>query len=350
VSSVPDVILRGDCTRAGCNALATGICSEGHSVKDCPNYRAAGLIVAESSENSDDSDELPSKDLVSLSRGELLTFDEVQRFLCWRSATLITIIGDRDSGKSTLLCSIYERFLRGPFANYHFCSSRTLIGFEIRAHYGRIESGRTEPETQRTPISEGLKYFHLGVSPVNNHQGRFDLLLSDRAGEVYRQARGNSTQIAPLVEFSISDHVVLLLDGARVANPEERSGAMQAVRQTLRAFLDGAALSSSSRVQVVMTKLDVFTTAPDHHSLLASMELFKVGILRDFRPRLKSLDFFEVAARDPLGHFDPAFGVDALFQAWLIDDIPAPSEVKPQVSVSTEFDRLLLRQEKENSL
>jgi hypothetical protein len=295
---MPETI--GHCDTTNCDVLLSGVCAQGHTLlSDCPTYSLTQIERRDGASvfgnGQDDEASLPGIQKVPLASGEPLDAAGVQELLSWKAASLITIVGDRDSGKSTLVCSIYDRFLRGPFSSFAFTSSRTLVGLEKRSHYARIESGHRKPDTARTPISEGLRYFHFTVSPIEDSgDSRIDLLISDRAGEVYRQARGNSALIAPLKELEAANHIVILLDGGRVADPVERSGAMQSVRQSLRAFLDGGALSDQSRVQVVTTKLDVLSEQMKQPNLDALFTPFETSMTKDFGPRLKELSFFRL--------------------------------------------------------
>src|SRR5262249_22129997 len=157
-------------------------------------------------------------------------------------ATLIAVVGDRDSGKTTILTSLYNCFLRGPFASHLFVGSRTLVGFEKKGHDSRVESGRMEPDTARTSIAEELRYVHLALAPQAKVKARVDLLIADRAGEAYRSARSDSRLVADLIEVASANRVLFVLDGARLSDPALRSGALQSVRQSLRALSDGGAL------------------------------------------------------------------------------------------------------------
>lgn len=343
---MPEAI--GHCDTPACDVLLSGICAQGHTpLSTCPTYlmwqedQSGTSDLSETHEEADSS--LSEAKKLLLASGEPLDAAGVQELLSWKAASLITIVGDRDSGKSTLVCSIYDRFLRGPFGSYAFCSSRTLVGLEKRSHYARVDSGRTQPETARTPISEGLRYFHFAVSPTDDLGNRIDLLISDRAGEVYRLARGNSALVASLEELATANHVVILLDGGRVADPIERSGAMQSVRQTLRAFLDGGALSDQSCVQVVTTKLDVLVEKMQQADLDSLFTPFEASIMKDFGPRLKELTFWKTAARDPKRKFDPAFGVDTLVEKWASTGPTNRPIVQHTNGLSTEFDKLLTR-------
>jgi Double-GTPase 2 len=335
------------CSKLSCELARTGICAEGYDPwESCPYIgKSSAADRREDYEDGLETVDEPSQPAhrVSLAAGEPLTPDEVDEFLRWRPATFITIVGDRDSGKTTLIYSIYDRFLRGPFSGHCFAGSRTLIGLEKRSHYARAESGRARPDTSRTSISEGLRYFHFAVAPLGRPEARSDLMLSDRAGEVYRQARSNSQLIAELLEVKQSDRLVLLLDGGRVADPAERSGAIQGVRQTLRAFLDAGALGQDSIVQIVTTKIDLLVKHNEKVMVDAQLAAFQRRLIQDFQSRLAELSFWAIAARDPDGAFAPAHGVDRLFAEWTTLRRKLIARWKPPMPLRSEFDRLLLR-------
>jgi hypothetical protein len=282
---------------------------------------------------------------VAISPSESLAFEDVSAFLCSQPATIVVLLGDRDSGKSTLICSLYDRFLHGPFAACDSCGIRTVIGLERRAHLERISSGRATPETQHTSIAEGLQYFHFPVSMTESANRRQDILISDRAGELYRNARGNSQLVEQLVEIRSADFVVILLDGARLVEPSSRAGAFYAVRQSLQMLLDRGAMDTSYRVQVVTTKSDLINKAPDVDLLKERLSEFEARTLADFSHRLASLIFYTISARDPDGTFTPAFGVDTLLNTWLDGPKVRVGISTTAVEPATEFDKLSTRPE-----
>jgi hypothetical protein len=318
----------------------------------CPRARTTAAVAMtppdEAEEDTDlDETEEPTPDQesqrVPLDTGEPLTPSEVANFLLAREARFITIIGDRDSGKTTLICTIYEKFLRGSYAKHCFCESRTLIGLEKRCHPSRIASERRRPETPHTSIAEGLRYFHFAVSPLDHPRQRIDVMLSDRAGEVYKRARDQSESVKDLVEIPQADRLVLLLDGKRVADPVTRSGAMQSVRQSLRAFTDAGALGRSSVVQVLTTKIDLLLGADQKDKIESTLASFRERLAADYGPLLMKLSFLDVAARDPEGVCESALGVDGLFLDWISVPRRAATVEPPYPPMSSEFDRLLAR-------
>lgn len=321
-------------------------------MESCPSFGQAEQVEIEEDfeifdEDEEDDDSEGSKSVeqtrLPLPSGEPLSPVEVDRFLLRKPAKFVTVVGEFDSGKTTLICALYEKFLKGSFAGYVFSGSNTLIGFEKRSHHSRVDSGRVAPDTLRTSLHDGLRYFHLSLANGESFKPRIELMLSDRAGEEYEKARGNSSLVDALIEVKKANVVVLLLDGARLADPIQRSGALQAVRQTIRAFLDGGALMKHSKVQVVTTKFDLLQSIQNREKLDAQVEQFQTNLLKDFSNRLGELSFWEIAARDPHGEFSAAHGMAELLMSWCA---PTSSSIKPEplrVALESEFDRLLAR-------
>jgi hypothetical protein len=345
------------CGNPECSVLNTGICVEGNTpAESCPFFgRATGDDDDELKENFDELEgeeydaEIPvtqqfiEPTRISLSSGEALTPTEVDQFLLWSQARFISIVGDFDSGKTTLICALYDKFLHGSFAGYLFGGSRTLVGLEKKSHHSRIDSGRVIPETLRTSLFDELKHFHLSLVPNEDLHTRIELMLSDRAGEKYRKARDNSDAVSELIEVKKSHYLVLLMDGDRIADPTHRQNAIQSVRQTLRAFFDNGIISKASRVQVVTTKVDLLTTLSEKDLLDAQLKMFRDGLQKTFGEHLAELSFWKIAARDPHGKFPLAYGVEELLKSWCAY-IPATITRTPlEVALNTEFDRLLLR-------
>lgn len=337
------------CGRPGCEVDKTGVCLEGNTPSEsCPFFGKATVDVPEDFEDQDNSDTSAVQhsiepNRVSLPSGEALTLADVDHFLLWKPVKFVTIVGELDSGKTTLICALYDRFLRGSFAGHLFGGSRTLVGLEKNSHHARIESGRTVPTTPRTSLSDGLKYFHFSLVSEENIHSRVELMLSDRAGEHYQKARNNSDVVSELIEVKKAHHVVLLLDGGRIANPVYRSGAMQAIRQTIRVLLDGGALSNTSSVQVVTTKVDLLVDHPNKDAINGLLEKFRTQLKTDFGERLGTLSFWEVAARDPKRGLPPAHGLEKLLVSWCASRpiVAVPSPLR--IPLHTEFDRLLSR-------
>jgi len=289
-----------------------------------------------------DTEEVPKTydQWASLPSSTLLSPQEADELLRWRFASLIAIVGERNGGKTTLVTEIYERFLRGPFADTFFCHSWSLLGFERKSFQSRAESGIDIPDTPRTSAQDGLKFFHLAVSEVSDLR-RIDFLISERAGEVYRDFRDRPERAADLLEIRKAAVVVFIIDGERVAESRQRSEVFASVRNMIRALSENDNLASSAQIQLVTTKCDLFEGSGAADAL---------ETLSDFENRITALfgkkypvRSFRTIARDPRGIVEPAHGLDRLLRSWVETSVPQPANEVKLPELADEFDRLLLR-------
>jgi hypothetical protein len=282
-------------------------------------------------------------DWVKLPRCDLLSIEEADELLRWRPAMLVAVVGERKSGKTTLITEIYERFLRGPFAGQSFSYSQTLLGFEKKSYRSRADSRADTPDTTRTSARDGLRFFHLSlVSDATRH--RTDLLITERAGEAYRSARDRPAESKALLELAKARTVAFILDGERVANDQTRAEAFASIRGMIRAFSDAGAIPAVSSVQLVTTKFDLLDSNEAEDALKALCE-FEERLVRSYSDRFAKVTCLRVAARDPKGRVEAAWGVPPVLQSWL--DPPSPQRTPPPKipELHDEFDRLLLRQD-----
>jgi len=280
------------------------------------------------------------KDWVELPHADLLSVEDADELMRWRPANLVAVVGERDAGKTTLVAEIYERFLRAPFAGLMFAGSRTLTGFEKRCYLARLVSGAAAPDTVRTSVRQGLRFFHLGLLSVADGR-RHDLLISDRAGESYRAARNDPSKASGFLELSKARTVVFALDGERVANDKIREDTTSSVRNLIRIAAETGAISPSAEVQLVTTKLDLLLREAAAHALRA-VDDFERRMQDEHAHRFARFTAWRTAARGPSRFVEPAFGIAPLLQSWLSPPTPNPPAIAAPV-LNDEFDRLLLR-------
>ena len=285
----------------------------------------------------------PDQRWVSLPPAGMLTVEDADALLRWRDALVIAVVGERNGGKTTLVTELYERFLRGPFADTLFRHSLSLLGFERRSFQSRAESGIPKPDTPRTSKQDGLTFFHLGLADAKELRPT-DLLLSERAGEVYRDVRDRPAGARELIEVRRARTVVLIVDGERVADDLRRAEALASVRNIARAFADSGAISSEARLQAVTTKCDLLR-GENSAAALEALDVFEKSFIEQYSPRFASATVHRIAARDPDGTLEPGHGLDALLGSWLVPptNFSVPALVLPPLV--DEFDRLLLRQD-----
>jgi len=277
---------------------------------------------------------------VELPPASMLTVEDADELLRWREASIIAIVGERNGGKTTLVVELYERFLRGPFAGTLFSHSLSVLGFERKSFQSRAESGAEKPDTPRTSTQDGLRFFHLAVS--DEHLRRTDLLISERAGETYREVRDRPAGARDIVEVCKARTVVFILDGERVANPRQRAEAIASIRHLARAFTESNAISSHCEIQAVTTKWDLLRTdasAPAQKAL----DEFEKYFIATYSSRYAKVSVFRVAARDPEGVVEVGFGLAPLLRSWLEPVPQAAVTALPIPLLADEFDRLLAR-------
>jgi len=332
------------CSTPGCEVAIDGSCLEGHDpIQSCPHFGQPDAI--DDREPSEDSPKTSQeagqeKPKVQLPHGESLSQLEVDAQQLQRAARFVVIMGDTSSGKSTLVCSLYEKFLRGAFADRSFVASTTLCAFERLAHQSRAISGASTPDTERTYVSEGLQYYHLALAGLENPSRRTDLFFSDRAGETYRSAMDQPHEFKTFPELSVARIVALLIDGARLAQPQELHEVLATIGRMVRAMLDSGALNDTQHLQLVMTKRDEVKRSENRDAIEMQVASLVERLQSNFGSRIATIQYFAISARDPKGEHQPADRCDALLSAWIDAPEPPVRIVEQNEDPSTGFDRL----------
>ena len=116
-------------------------------------------------------------------------------------ARVIVVAGPKDSGKTTLVSSLYQQFLMNQqFAHFSFVSSRTLRAWELRCRLARVSSGGLSPDSARTLVAEEGNFLHLRLRGVESSD-TVDLLLSDWPYETFAR-RGTRSPTAAIFQRS----------------------------------------------------------------------------------------------------------------------------------------------------
>jgi len=283
----------------------------------------------------------PDQRWVALPHAGMLSVEDADALLRWRAASLVAIVGERNGGKTTLITEIYERFLRGPFAGSLFSHSLSLLGFGRKSFQSRAESGAERPDTPRTSKQDGLSFFHLAVSGEADLR-RTDLLISERAGEVYREVRDRPARATDLIEVRKARIVAFIIDGERVADNRRRAEAIASVRSIARAFADAGAIAADAEVQAVITKCDLLR-GDGSVGALDALSAFEEQFVTTYKDRFATVSTHRTAARDPDGVVEPALGLAPLLRSWLLPVPRAAIKKAPLPQLSDEFDRLLVR-------
>lgn len=234
-----------------------------------------------------------------------------------RPPQVVILAGDSDAGKTTLLASIYELFRDGPVGGTVFGGSRTLRAFEERCHDARVKSGRTDPTTLHTPLSNTPSFLHLNLHCPDTSRERVDLLISDVNGERYSRAASSAAECCLLEELKRADQIVLLLDGERLVDRARRQKVLQGSQTFIRRALECEMITEHSRLEIVTSKWDLIARCVDQEAsnFIRHIETTLRLVVND---RIERLTFDKIAARpDSKPDLGFAFGIPGLISRWL---------------------------------
>ena len=310
------------CSNPDCRVAETDRCVEGLEFDACPYY---GRKAGESSEISipEEEDEGES---ISLPSGNTLSPTEASGILRQGPARVIAVIGPINSGKTSLIASLYDQFQEGGIEQVEFSCSQTLQAFEHTCHDARAMSRRGTPHTNRTPLGE-VSFYHLEV--IGGPAGeKVALLLGDRSGEEYEAVADDVSVVASFCEVSRSDSLTILVDGERLLGGE-RHNLHSNIIMMLQALRDGCGLPKDARLALVLTKLDAVNGVPESTIALRAFQRLFEDVQRLFSDVLKTIESFHVAASPKSNALPRGTGVGALLSFWIETPI-SPVSVKLQ--------------------
>jgi hypothetical protein len=262
---------------------------------------------------------------IQLYTGEELTAAEAKLVTYRHKTTLIIVVGEYDSGKTTFLATYLERFHEKPFEDFLFAGSTTLIGFERRCHLARLSSNLSKPKTPKTPSTE-FSFLHLAVKQKSQpEKGIIHLLISDVSGERIKRARNNSAEMEQLSLLKRADHIIVMIDGEKLADKKKRHLAILEAQTFIKMALDVRVLNNESKVKIVVSKWDKIhsDTSFNYQSLI------KAPFETNFSKRLGKLEFTEVASRPEIDVEDikSGFGLETLLSEWCTESYRNISDV-----------------------
>lgn len=313
MATVPTAV----CSLEGCPANSGGACLEGHeTIDECPNVVGVespdGGEVAPDDEPDEGGTQPVEERRVDLPRGSALTALEANPILARGDATTVLLAGEAESGKTTLLAALYERFQDGPFEDYLFAGSDTLPAFEERCFLARVASGRSTATTKRTTLTDSPRMLHLGLTHRTSRVHR-DLLAVDVAGERFTAARNNNDAWDAIPIMGSLDRFVLLIDGAKIAEPATRQQVLSASRQLMRSALE-AGVVAPNIVDVVVTKWDLVQQAGDQALSAVENVLERLNAVAGAEGQINEI---RTAARSETEFVAAGYGLDELLRSWL---------------------------------
>lgn len=267
------------------------------------------------------------------SPGSPLTNLMANRLAANKRVNVVVLAGGTKSGKTTLITSIYEHYLQEPIGDYLFSGSETLFAFEERCFYNRVDSGRSQPGMKTTGRHDP-PWLHLSVRHSQRTHQAENLLLGDISGGWFEGAIEGIVDIkTQLPHLSRADHVLLVLDGAKLADPEQRDVERSGIGVLARLLVEEDVLASTSRLGIVVTKWDKVARAGADAERYADQSVERISTSAGFS---ESVPTWRVAPRPETGAFPIGHGVPSLFLSWVersgfqvvrkYGDLPLPSD------------------------
>ena len=148
------------CSNPDCRVAQDGACVDGFPLDECPRYGRTMDEDAPDAVGPLDANDDGDTGSVPLISADALTPPQASGVLRATQARVVAVLGPLNSGKTSLIASLYGLFLGGPVNGIAFARSRTLHAFERASHDARSASRRAEPTMTRTPRG-GVRFFHL---------------------------------------------------------------------------------------------------------------------------------------------------------------------------------------------
>ncbi len=294
-------------------------------------------LPAEEQESEDAAHE---EDCVQLPANKAMQPDTVSELLGARATRFVIVGGPFDSGKTTLISSIFERLHRNTIGSWQFAWSETLLDLEDIGFKGRDASGLNSPVTERTSQQVGRKTYHIRF--FNRDSGRVqDILLVDISGEEFEAVRDFNDKCEELQFIRRADHFCFLLDGDRLAVLDKRNEVLPEATTILRALSETKTLLPSTHLQIVVSKFDSLLALPAQEAVNEYLAVVESTMRSRFQDKVASISFVKTIARCPAGSTEPATGIELLLPVWCNQPRIPRRYTAPDITLDgyCEFDR-----------
>ena len=323
------------CRQEGCSFAETGTCMEGLAPAACPHL---GTLRAD-----EGIERLPS-DRGAASEaggrhffGGVVPFESAHEIAAAHDTKLVVLLGEKDSGKTTLLAELHQLFLEGPVGDMMFAGSMTLPEFERRCFLARLSSGATHGDTERTKFAgDDVHLLHLCVASTVPRVEHHHLLIADVSGERSRLVRESSEEAESLMTLlRRANSVVLVVDGEAISSAATKHAALARRRALVQGLLEVGSLGADSNVLHLVTKLDVVQSREAE----ADVDAVCAEMTAMFGEKLPLLSYLRTAARvEHQVELSPGHGLEDVLRAWVSASRRTPQFARrPQLSSGRAF-------------
>jgi hypothetical protein len=288
------------CKLENCPISKDGRCLENRN-GDCPNLVTSNVVASEGplSDLPEISDSvapviLPTEPLYS---GSPLEIVDAREF-CRRSrATVVSLAGMSESGKTSLLARLYQMFQMGSIGSYDFAGSRTLYRFEELNWLAMVESGVGSPTMEKSSRRYDNSFLHLTVKKRTDVNKQIDILLNDISGETYPDVIAAETISKQLVCLQRADHLVVVVDGGAIADLDLRHDHFAKAKNFIDRVLRTGQIGQKTALHLVISKLDKLRGDGDAAENEEATSRFESECEAQFAPRVAKFHRWRIAAR-----------------------------------------------------
>ena len=326
------------CHNDDCRVAENGRCVEGFELDACPHYVRDILGKSDDLVTARKRPETGTK-AVRLTTADALTPTQASEVLRADEARVIAILGPLESGKTSLIASLYDLFQFGPVLGIRFSRSRTLHAFERACHDARSASRRAAPHMYRTQRGE-VRFFHLEV--VGDFTGeRVSLIVGDRSGEEYQEAIDDISMAMGFSEVKRADAISVLVDGERLLDTGGRHNLRSEITLMIQALRDGETLRIGARMAIVLTKLDAVLGADGGERAARDFDRIVENTRNLFGDIFSEIEAFKIAASPKTDASIRGRGVSDLLSFWLRPIIEAAPSRRSLPRFERAFARLI---------
>ena len=233
-----------------------------------------------------------------------------------RYAPIIAFLGPVGAGKTSLIAEVYDAFQYDEYESLAFAGSRTLIAFERICHKVRAASRAPSPTQDRSAIRDEPSFFHLTVR-ADNAEPLIDILLADRSGEIYHAIADSPAIAAECLELRRAATLNMLVDGARLCDPAQRTSVLTECRQALQTLAMSNNLARAVSVNLVMTKIDIVDAHENKSRAHSDFDSLGKRVLTLYGSSVARINSFKIAACPQNGKHPKGYGVEALIKNWV---------------------------------
>lgn len=219
---------------------------------------------------------------------EQLSIAQVSELSRCRPSSCVAVIGEAGSGKTTLLLMLYQIFLSAPLGDFSFVDTETIQAYERHIQGIRAVSPETKRTIDRTQIEDEVSFLHLVLSKENEKR---NLFFSNVSGEVFLRTKSAPEEAeADLGWMNQCHHVILLLDGQKLNDKQERHSVKSTGVGLLETYIQAKILHKNVKLLIVVSKSDCLTLEGSEKFIQGINELFQHKFGQNYQ-----VDFLEIA-------------------------------------------------------